>query len=287
MKYIFILLAFLYSNICQAQYITNARLDKTQAYIGDPIHLTILAVGPANAQISLPTIDTFDNFEIISIGKIDTAITTNNKRIEQEYLIVSFDTGKHLIPSFQFSINQQKLYSDEIEVDIRFLPTDVSGEFKDIHTIEAVPPPPSKFWWWFTGIALVVALIVYLLNKIKSKPKPAKISKQSSYEETIKQLQLLRKVQYPSAADYQVLINILRGYLNHTQGFPATGQTNYLLFRFVQNLKLSLEHVNALKSTLNAASVSVFALRKQSNEQWQTDISNVSNIITQLNANKI
>lgn len=287
MKYIFLILVMCCTKICTAQYMINAGVDKTEVFIGDFIHFTVQAVGPSDAVIKLPEIDSIPHFEIVSVKPVDSIITTNNKRIEQQYTLISFDTGTFVIPEYEFIINKQKSYSDPIQLKVRFSLQDVSGEYKDIHTIEAVPPPPSKFWWWFSGAIIVTALIIFLLNQMKKKPAAPKISSLSSYEEAIKQLQHLRNNHQPQAAEYQALVNILRGYLVATQGFPATGQTYAHLYRYVQNLKVSLEHINALKGTLNAASVSVFALKKQHDEQWQNDINNISNIIIQLNANKI
>ncbi|WP_158624867.1 protein BatD [Gynurincola endophyticus] len=287
MKYIFLMMILCYTKLCTAQYMINTGVDKTAVFVGDFIHFTVQAVGPSNAAIALPKIDSIPHFEIVSVKPVDSVITTNNKRIEQEYTLISFDTGTFTIPEYEFIINRQKSYSDPIQLKVQFSPQDVSGEYKDIHNIEAVPPPPSKFWWWFSGAIIVIALIIFLLNQIKKKPVAPKITNLSSYEEAIKQLQQLRNHHQPQAAEYQVLVNILRGYLVATQGFSATGQTYAHLYRFVQNLKISLEHINALKGTLNAASVSVFALKKQNDEQWQNDINNISNIIIQLNANKI
>lgn len=287
-KYIILVFSLSYSIHCEAQYMINASVDKTNAYIGDQIHLKLMAVGPANTNIVLPVIDSIAHFDILSVSKIDSAVTTNNKRLEQEYILVSFDSGYHQIPSYTFLINNKKHFSEEIEIHIQFLQLDVSGDFKDIHDIEAVPAPASKFWWWFSAIIILIAGIVFLLTQRKNKPVVApKISSNATYEETIKQLQLLRKVHQPTALDYQALINILRGYLENTQEFPATGQTYHHIYRFAQNLKLTLEQINGLKSTLNTANFSVFALMKQSNEQWQADITHVSNVIVQLNANKI
>ncbi len=271
------------------QEMVNASVTTTSFHIGDPVQLRIQAVAPVGTSIVLPSIDSIPQMEIIGAASIDSVITTNNLRKELTLSFTVFDTGTFTIPSYSILLNGRSFNTYPVEIKVSFMPIDVSGDYKDIHAIEAVPPPEGNFWWWFALASVIVLAVILWLTSRKKKEAPAKrvVITKTPYEEALLQLKKLREIEQPGAMEYAGLINILRTYLVRTRNFPATGQTYFHLLKFVQQYKMPLEHLQSLDRTLQAATFSLFARKEHSSGQWVNDVNSISNIIIQLNANQV
>lgn len=193
----------------QAQNV-NSSVSHNSIFIGEQIKL-LLTVDNADVKksqiLKWPQIpDTFNHFEVIERGKIDTVSKNGVNHYEQTYILTSFDEGSWNIPSFNVlfskrsSRNPVSLRTPSIKIKVS--PADVSG-LKSYHDIKDIMQTPKESDISQTNLLIgLMAVIVLIIvswavlkrRSIKSKTS-AKKGMLNSIDWILEQLALLEKKQ--------------------------------------------------------------------------------------------
>jgi hypothetical protein len=149
-------------------------MDTTEARIGEPLRIDMLASALNDAQINWPIFqDHLKELEILSESKIDTQAQGQLNLYKKSIQITAWDSGYYIFGPFPFTENGDTVMSD--------------AAFITYHTIEElgegpldIRPPvdmPLTFgewmkrygWYVLGGLILLAALIYFLLLSRKDK----------------------------------------------------------------------------------------------------------------------
>ena len=218
----------------QAQNI-NASVDRNSILIGEQIKLVVTADNvdvikhPIVQWAQIP--DTFNHFEVIERGKIDTVNKNGLNHYEQTFILTSLDEGFWDIPAFNVlfskksSRNPVRLPTPSIKIKV--FPADIS-RLKNYHDIKNIVQTPKESDHSQTktnsviGLIAVIVLIIVLWavlkrRRIKSKTLEKK-GMLNSIDWILEQLTLLEKKQIPDKDAvkeyYQQLYQLCRQYFS-------------------------------------------------------------------------
>jgi hypothetical protein len=174
----FIIPGTVFQQLCNAMPVTvTAKADTTQIRIGEQFHLNLSAtVGPGTKIIFPFLTDTFNHFEVVNKGKIDTVSSAgkNTLTLTQQLTVTSFDSGYFVIPPFSFVIKESPVKSDTVLTEamlmsVRTIPVDTTKEIKTIKPIMDVPFPWMDYLLYAVITAIAVVLIIYLVRRFSKK----------------------------------------------------------------------------------------------------------------------
>lgn len=195
----------------QAQNI-NASVDRNSILIGEQIKLVVTADNidvKKNPIVQWPQIpDTFNHFEVIERGKIDTVNRNGVDHYEQIVILTSLDEGFWDIPAFNVLFSKRSP-RDPVRVStpsikIKVFPADISRlkNYHDIKNIMQTPEESARSQTKTTSVIALIAVIVLVIvvwvvlkrRKIKSKTLEKK-GMLNSIDWILEQLTLLEKKQ--------------------------------------------------------------------------------------------
>ncbi|MGE4587153.1 MAG: hypothetical protein AB7D05_07415 [Mangrovibacterium sp.] len=144
--------------------------DTTHVLIGDQFRLLLELEQPEHINVAFPEIgDTLTStVEVIARSPLDTFKLEPEKqlRIVSELLLTSFDTGRQVIPSFQFELQHNKLKETietlPVEFFVHGLPIDTTRGPADIKKPYGAPVNLQEASPYILGIILIGALLFFL-----------------------------------------------------------------------------------------------------------------------------
>jgi len=197
----------------QAQNI-NASVDRNSIIIGEQIKLVVTADNvdvKKHPIVQWPQIpDSFNHFEVIERGKIDTVNKNGVNHYEQTYILTSFDEGFWDIPAFNVLFSKRSprnpVSLNTPSIKIKVFPADIS-RLKNYHDIKNIMQTPKESDHSQTKTNSVIALIAFIVliivlwavlkrRRIKSKTLEKK-GMLNSIDWILEQLTLLEKKQIP------------------------------------------------------------------------------------------
>jgi hypothetical protein len=205
----FLVETFQFFSLLQAQN-ANSSVNHNSILIGEQIKL-LLTVDNVDVKkhqfLQWPQIpDTFNHFEVIERGKIDTVSKNGVNHYEQTYILTSFDEGSWDIPSFNVLFNKKSprksvsLHTPSIKIKV--FPADVSHlkNYHDIKGILQTPKEPDNSQTnLIIGLIAVIVLIIVSWAIIKRRGIKNKTSAKkgmlNSIDWILEQLTLLEKKQ--------------------------------------------------------------------------------------------
>lgn len=227
--------SFLISN---AQPVVKTAVDKNEILIGDQFTLTIeVNFSPENYSIKWPLIpDSLTHFEVIKRTGLDSVYNNNIlSGIVQTITLTSFDSGKWVLPSFLVNLKPVKrdaaisFFTDSLPITVSFSTSDTTSQLRDIKPIREADSINTS-WYWIGSAVLLVGLIIFLWWFYrywkKNKGTVPFLSKTSSYEQAIQDLENLKTYNLSDPAEIKIvhskLGEILKRYLSGRQ------KNNYL-----------------------------------------------------------
>jgi hypothetical protein len=253
--------------------VVSARLDSSQALIGDQLTLHLKVEKSAGARISFPPYaDTLTGkIEIIRKSRIDTSSGPNGRTVlNQDLLITVFDTGLVEIPaqSFAFQNGQFKdtLKTQPISLQIRALPVDTT--IRDIKANMRMPVNAQEVFPYFLGLialALLITATFFIVKKIRRKDTRTIAIVPSEPAEVIalRQLEQLRVekpwIQKPVKMYYINLTDILRHYIESRYHIMALEQTTDEILKDLKKTGSTANNLEKLGSILKLADLVKFA----------------------------
>lgn len=273
-----ILILVMFSARSQKPSVT-ASIDTNNVLIGDHITFSYTYKFPAKARVTLPVFaDTITKtIEVVSVAPPDTVKPTDKGMMElaQKVVITSFDSGAHVIPSFDFlyslpgDTTKYVLKTNPIQLIIRTVKVDTTQAIKDI---KAPYKAPFRIYLLLAivGIVLVVAglvvgLLLYIRKRRRKVPEIPVIKAPviPAYERALQALEQLRNEklwQSGYVKEYHTkLTDILKIYLEEKYHFNAMDLTSYEIMDAVRFRTSSREETELLQRILSLSDLVKFA----------------------------
>jgi hypothetical protein len=175
----FLLLTEISFEVRAQDVIVTSGFDSSRIYIGDQIKFTITIDQPADLQLSIPLFkDTLcKNIEILSGPVSDSSIIKDNRiRINEKYLITSFDSGYYTVPPVFAEMKNanglKRFYSDYSQLEVirvRIAPADTTAKIFDIIKPYRAPLTAGEVLPWILLAVLLSAGTWYLIRIIKKR----------------------------------------------------------------------------------------------------------------------
>jgi len=181
-----IILNFLYVGFLQAQQtVVKATIDSTAIMIGEQTMIRLEVAGDKSKLFQLPVYSTLDTIitgiEVLEMFKPDTTDLGNERiRINQNYMVTSFDSALYLIPEFRVISGDDTTYSNTLGLKVSSMEVDtITAKFIPIKEVispkfvisDWLPDTVTDYWyWWLAGIVVLaaVAFVLYRLYLRKS-----------------------------------------------------------------------------------------------------------------------
>ncbi len=225
----------------QSQTITiNAVLDSSSILIGDQVKLRFEFDQPVKARLQLPFFsDTISGqIQVIKSLPADTIKKGENLHIRKAYLLTSFDSGIHKIPSIALPIEIGKLkdtmYSSALQLKVHSLPVDTTKDIRDIRPPLKAPLTFRELWPYLAGGLLIILIVIIIWYFIVYRKKgrifgSPKIS-EPPHIKALHELDHLRAEKlWQSGKEklyYTKLTEIIRVYIEHRFGIYALEMTS-------------------------------------------------------------
>jgi uncharacterized protein (UPF0335 family) len=255
----------------------RALLDSNRILIGDQVRIHLEVEFTGNVKIHFPNpADSLAKFvEIVERLPLDSVTVSNDrKKLYQEFIITSFDSGVHTIPPFLFTFNiNGKIDSVKSNPLLLFVytlpkldslmkalkgPIDIKPPFEAPITFKEIAP-------WIMGGMLVLALlflIFYSLRRRKNNqgfftlpPKP----KEPAHVIALRELDRIKEEkiwqQGMIKLYYSEITDVLRQYIENRFDIPAmenTTEETILAFKYRRSLVDEKSFENLRKVLTNA-----------------------------------
>ena len=285
----------------------SASIDTNNVLIGDHITYTYNFKFPSKAKVTLPLFaDTITkNIEVVSVALPDTVKPTEKGMTElsQKIVITSFDSGVHVIPSFDFlyslpgDTTKYILKTDPLQLIVNTVKVDTTQAIKDI---KAPYSAPFRIYLLLliVGIVLVVAgivvgLIFYLRKRRRKVPEITVIKAPviPPYERALQALEQLRNEklwQSGYVKEYHTkLTDILKIYLEEKYHFNAMDLTTNEIMDAVRYRTSNREETDLLQRILSLSDLVKFAKYNplpqdhENNLTWSIEFVNLTKPSTQ------
>ncbi|TAL69214.1 MAG: hypothetical protein EPN82_07905 [Bacteroidetes bacterium] len=237
-KYILIVLLILISISLKAQNVAvRAWLDTNNVLIGDQLKLILEARSDKKTKIVFPIVpDTIGKIEVLNRSKIDTLDSNGLLTYKQQFVITSFDSGWHTLPSMTFSYTTKGMtdeftaWTDSLPIKFNTVDVDTSQAIKDIK-----PPLDEAISWEEYLLYFIIGVVViglgflgyYLWKRYKKKKEnpldyDPKIPAHIIALEALKQLDSEKLWQKGKVKLYHIrLTEIIRLYIERRFNIPA------------------------------------------------------------------
>lgn len=217
----------------------QTKADTNQIRIGEQFKVNLTANITAGTKINFPFLtDTFNNFEIVTRGKIDTISPKDSTELtlRQQLILTSFDSGYFVIPPFYFTQtagNKTDSFSTEaMLITVISVPVDTTKEIKALKNIINVPFPWQDYLIYLILVIALCVLIYYLYKRFKRKEKPVfipKIPERPAHEIALEGLKRIESEklwqQGFTKKYYSELTEIIRQYIERRFSINAMEQT--------------------------------------------------------------
>ena len=175
------ILAFLTQKVLSQDIIVVTRLDTNAMLIGDQVRLNISISVPVKSLVTWPLIgDTIlGHIRVLNRTKIDTAFSPDRKtlKLNQNFLLTSFDSGFYAIPPVRFYIQQSPdtakitRQSEQLFLNVHSVHVDTTLAIKPIKGPIKIPISFRELLPWIIGGVLVIALVCFLIYYLKKRKK--------------------------------------------------------------------------------------------------------------------
>ncbi|MEJ5264259.1 MAG: hypothetical protein WHT29_02990 [Bacteroidales bacterium] len=285
----------------------DARFDSAQILIGDQIYLTVTVEQPREVKVTLPNFrdSLAGKIEILRLFPVDTTVLADGRlRIQQRYLVTSFDSGVYQVGPIVFPYlyegTTDSIISDPVILTVNTIPVKDLTKIADIKTIIKLPLT-FKELIPFMGISLLILIIIaaavyaYLRWKQK-KPlfpfleKPVEPAHVVAFRE-LEKLKAAKLWQQGHFKEYYSrLTDIVRTYIEDRFKVPAMESTTPEIYQTLSGISdISKTNVDELYQMLQLADLVKFAkaepLPDENDNAWHTAYQFVSKTMLTLSDN--
>jgi hypothetical protein len=278
----------------KAQIEINLKIETDTIVIGDQVTLKVSVVSAKEEIIIFPDFNKtlVEGIELIEAKNVDTlkSKTGNVKHLERKYLITSFDEGRYHLNRFPiFRVTPSiidTLYSNkEIVLTVKTVELEENFQPYDLKNIKTYP---SQWWLWagiFTIIAvLVIALIIFLINRKRSKIDKTVKLKVNPYLWAMHELEGLKSSNLAVTRTkeyYSRLTDIVREYIELQTNVSAMEKTSdEILFLLPDTIFNSEELLQNIRDLFSVADLVKFAKYPASIFESETSWEEAHNFVT-------
>lgn len=275
---LFSLLLVLISTLTFAQK-ASVQAGKYNMRIGEQIELNLQAQPLEGQKVIWPNFpDSLGPyFDVVRRDTIDTLdLPEKALSITQKIIITSFDSGRHVLPVFDFGFlgkngDTISVITDALSIEVLTVPVDTTKAIKDIHGVLSVPP---DYWQYLLYVAIAVALAVlawfiwrrYAKRKAPEKPAKPESPPVPAWE---KALELLQKIEaeavWKSGKDkayHSELTDVMKDYVAEQMRLPAPESTSDEILLMLRNAGITGEAIEAIRRVFVLADLIKFAKGK-------------------------
>lgn len=260
----------------------EANLDSTSIKIGSQFNLTLKTRVGKEAKVSFPEGQEFGRLEVLESYPVDTTDTDGMYELVKKYGLTQFDSGRYVIPPLPVIINNKKINTRELKIEVRDVPVDTLKQ--KMYDIKPVIAANSSFsqWWWIAGIIILCAITALGAWKYRKANKQVSLKQEKQYkispiEKAHRELIDLERQNLLSRGEvkdyYSRLTDIARTYIEEATNIPAmestTGEVINALREAMNGKKIGLgkDTLQQLENVLRTADMVKFAKsRPGSNE---------------------
>lgn len=274
--YIFVVVLILITYSLNAQNVSvRAWTDTNNVLIGDQLKLTLEAISDKKTNIVLPIVpDTLGKIEVLSRSRIDTLDSNGIYSLRQNFIITSFDTGWHPVPSLIVMYAKKEmpdlypLSTDTLFLKFNTVPVDTAQAIKDIK-----PPLDEPISWEEYLLYFIIAVAIiglgflgyYLWKRFKKKKEipleyDPKIPPHIIALESLRQLDSEKLWQKGKVKLYHIrLTEIIRLYIERRYMIPALEMITPDIIQGMNEGSIEEELVSFMKKVFETADLVKFA----------------------------
>jgi hypothetical protein len=252
----------------------ESSIDSLSIKIGQELTYSIEVEVDTTSLVVFPEGQTFQPLEMIESYKVEATKIDDRFKLIKKYGLTQFDSGKYTIPRQKILIGDYEFLTDSLTVEINNIVVDTTKQgLYDIKPLIDVDKSPSKWWLYTLLIALLLALIAFVLYWFVWREKPLtheeKVALLPPYERAKLALQELDNSDYLEndqlKAYYSDLTQIIRKYLDEKVYDRALESTTDELISRLSLLKdgnqidISKEDIKNIETILKRADLVKFA----------------------------
>ena len=250
----------------------RATVDRNRILIGEPIDLVLEGQVPQGAELHWFALDSIPHFEYAEKGRIDSLHQDDQAIFRQHLIITSFDSGTHWIGPLAMKAGQQTVYTDSIQIEVRFSTFNPGQDYHDIKDLIAVSHPYIHYIvFTIAAISLIaVFLVIFFLRRSRLSAGSFKIHSRelSAYEEAMKSLASLQGRQLANSGQdklyYTALNDIFRRFLHRNMRRTMAEKTTDELILEIRRTDLPPANFSLLAEVLRMSDFVKFAKFKPS-----------------------
>ncbi len=258
----------------------KAVIDSTNVLIGDQLNLRLEVEQPKDVTVEFPMVgDTIANgIEMIEKSPLDTFQLDESEQLKiiQNLTITSFDTGRNVVPAFQFRLKQgdleQNLETLPAEFFVHGLEIDTTQGVYDIKHPYGAPVTLAEASPYILGAILILAIaffiFYYIQRRKKNKPMFGKVEKpkEAPHVVALRELDKIKESKSWQQPDqvksfYSGVSDTLRQYIQERFAVNAMEYTTDETIQAFQRKKelLSEKSFSQLKEILSLSDLVKFA----------------------------
>ncbi|MBZ5858509.1 BatD family protein [Flavihumibacter profundi] len=278
--------------LLQAQDIrAKASVTKDHILVGEPVILQLEAEYPTGTSINWFSLDSLAHFEILDTGKLDTLASVGGNLLRQTFTITSYDSGSRVIPRMSVTVNNKKLLTDSLKIEVGYSSAEPAKDYhdlKDIIEVPAVEPLYINYIIAFITVLAITALVLLLRKKKQLLAEEPKIKgpKKSPFEVAMASLETLKKARLPENGQFKTYIiqlnEILRQYLKEEKIVIAPDASNNQLVLAAKNV-LENDDLIELAQILRLADAVKFARYQPTGPENEQAINGIGTAIENIN----
>jgi hypothetical protein len=242
-------------------------------------------VGSLPVRLS-PLPDSFRFVEIVLRKGIDSVRTGDRVVVSERYVLTSFDSGVHIIPSRRYELAGRQRRTDSVR--LRVVPVVLKGEeYRDIRDIMEVEKPGRPYGYWiFTGVmVLLSAGLTFWFFRGRPRKPAMDMPPVPAFAAAMKALEQLHSQDRSTARAmrqyYGRLYDIFREYLKSVTGFSMLHLTTGEL---ILRMKGSMSEPSffSMAAVFRIADAVKFARYASSEKEAMDCLETVRNVIEEL-----
>jgi len=290
-----IIVVFLAQKVLSQDINVVTRLDTNAMLIGDQVRLNIGISVPAKSLVTWPLIgDTIlGHILVLNRTKIDSAFSPDRKilKLNQKFLLTSFDSGFYAIPPVRFYIQQPPdtvkiaRQSEPLFLNVHSVHVDTTLAIKPIKGPIKIPISFREMLPWIIGGVLVIALvsfIIYYLRKRKKaeplfrlKPRISLLPHETALME-LEKFRIKKLWQSGKIKEYHTeLTEIIRKYIQERFGIMAMEMTSEEIMESLKdNMEISKGALDKLLQILLLADLVKFAKAQPTPSEHELSLEN-------------
>lgn len=268
-------------------------VSKKEIKIGEQIQLTLKTKVNEKDLVVFPDLDSIGKFEVVESYPAEKKKFAQQFEWIKKYNLTQFDAGNYTIPSLEVVVNQKKINSQSIEIEVHDVAVDTTKQkmydIKEDETIslekaEEVAELTDKEVILGLLLALFLASLCYLILRFKHRNKKKSELYITPYNKAFLRFSEVNN-QANSKEYYSSLTQIIKSYFEKTLEFSALGSTTEQFIFKLKNavaekkFEISETIISQIEALFNKADLVKFAKTSVSDVEQNSDKLVSENII--------